>query len=364
MDRERAVRSVVVFCLLFCAAPLVAQQEDPVSLSGLFYLTYLNETGAEEANGFSIGRSYLTARVNVVPRLSGRITLDSHQDMEGDGRGDMKVRLKYAYAKYDFGDISVVRGLGLEGGMVHMVWLDFEEHVNLYRMRDPMFMERSGLFNSADFGVTLTGSLGEPLGEEYRRTVTSHYAARYGSFAVGIYNGGGYHAVEENNDKVVEGRLTLRPVPGILPGLQVSGLAILGKGNEAGDPMNLPDWHTYNLFLSYQHARGTLTAQYVTGKGNQKGTWVSVFDPSQALEYSGFSVFGEGRLGGWRVIAGYDSFDRVPDAADIDSSRIHAGLGYDLGGQNILILDWDRRDFDSAALDSETRYRAVMQLKF
>ena len=93
--------------------------------------------------------------MNILPNLSGRITMDAHQD----GEEDMEVRLKYAYGKYSLGDVGGITGLGLEGGIVHMVWLDFEEHINLYRMRDKMFVERSGMFNSADFGVTLTGGL-------------------------------------------------------------------------------------------------------------------------------------------------------------------------------------------------------------
>jgi hypothetical protein len=237
--------------------------------------------------------------------------------------------------------------------------------MDLYRMRDPMFMERSGLFNSADIGITFSGALGESLGEEYRDRVSSSYAARHGSFAVGVYNGGGYHAVERNQDKVVQGRLTLRPLPERLPGLQVSGLAILGKGNADGEAGELPDWRTYNLFASYQHARGAVTAQYAWGEGNQRGDWTEPADATDATGFSGLSLFGEARLaGGWRAIGGFDRFERTPGASDRAFDRLHAGIGYDLGSQNILILDWDRREWDDAALDTDTRVRVVMQLKF
>ncbi|MFO8174499.1 MAG: hypothetical protein R6T96_09470 [Longimicrobiales bacterium] len=335
-------------------------------MSGLFYLSYeAGEAGGEDRSRFFVNRAYLTARVNVLPNLSARLTLDPSQDMEGDGRGDMEVRIKYAHAKYAFGDIGKLTDVEMEGGIAHMVWLDFEEHINLYRMRDPMFMERSGMFNSADFGVTLTAGLGEDLPENFRENVTSSYAQRYGSAAVGLYNGGGYHGDERNTDKVLQGRLTLRPLPDALPGFQISGLGIMGKGNVAGSDEEIPDWEVFNLFLSYQHARGALTAQFATGEGNQKGTWTELDDPDEATAFDGFSFFGEHRLGsGWRVIAGFDRMNRTPGSADLSFNRVHGGIGYDLGRQNILLLDLDRRNWDDDARDPDTRLKMVMQVKF
>jgi hypothetical protein len=323
------------------------------------------DADGETLNQFFINRGYLTARANILPRLTARITFDTSQDMDGDGRGDMEVRLKYAYAKYDFGDRGPLTGVGLEGGIVHMVWLDFEEHVNLYRMRDPMFMERSGMFNSADFGITLSGGLGESLPAEYRERVGSSYAARHGSFALGLYNGTGYHGDERNGNKVLQGRLTLRPLPDALPGLQFSGLAILGKGNVAGASDEIPDWQAFNAFLSYQHAGGALTAQYVFGEGNQKGSWTEAGRPEQAGDYDGFSLFGEQRVGsGWRLLAGFDRFQRGEDPQDRGFQRIHGGIGYDLGSQNILLFDLDRREWDDPDLPTDTRFQVVMQVSF
>jgi predicted porin len=365
----------LLFLLLITPFARVSSQEassggadafPQVSFEGLFYLNY--ETGTEggvDYARFNIHRAYLTTRIRLLPKLSGRVTFDTSQDHEGDGRGDMEVRLKYAHAKYDFGDWGQITGVGLEGGIVHTVWLDFEEHVDLYRMRDPMFMERNGIFNSADFGLTLSGGIGGDLPEEYRKEVNSHYASRYGSFAVGVYNGAGYHGEEMNQDKVAEGRLTIRPLPEVLPGFQLSGLAILGKGNQEGGGDEIPDWHTYNLMASYQFPRGTLTAQYARGKGNQKGSWTEPDDPAAATDFDGYSLFGEYRLGpAWRLVAGFDDFTRTPGSSDRSFTRVHGGVGYDLGGQNILLLDLDRLDWDDADIETDTRLQVVMQVKF
>ncbi len=367
--------SVLLFLFLTTTLPAQGQHSGgsggtnpfpAVSVEGLFYLNYeMGEEGGEDFSRFAIHRAYLTTRIKILPRLSGRITMDATQDGEGDGRGDMKVRLKYAYAKYDFGDWGNLTKVGLEGGIVHMVWLDFEEHVDLYRMRDKMFMERSGMFNSADFGLTLSGGIGEDLPEEYREEVTSHYAARWGSFAVGAYNGGGYHGEEMNEDKVLQGRLTVRPLPDVIPGFQVSGMAIVGKGNQEGDEEEIPDWQAYNLMASYQFPKGALTAQYAWGMGNQKGNWVNPDDPGDATDYDGYSFSGEYRLdANWRLVGGFDDFERTPGSTDLGFTRVHGGIGYDFGGQNILLFDMDRRNWDDSDLETDTRFQAVMQVKF
>ncbi len=346
---------------LFFSPALVAQ-DAPVRVTGLMYLKYeLGEAGGETFSEFGVGRSYFTARASILPRLSARLTIDAHQD----DTGDFKARLKYAHLKYDVGSLgSALTDLELEAGIAHMPWLGFEEHINLYRMRGQMFMERNGLFNSADLGVTLRGNLFGQVGEAFQRTVSDHFAGRYGSFEVGVYNGGGYHAAEANENKVVEGRLTLRPLPDIVPGLQISGLAIMGKGNQADAGDGIPDWNTYNVFLSYQHEHATFTAQYVTGEGNQKGTFVNFSGPGQATEIAGYSFFGEGKLGSWRVIGGYDDFDRTPGLADFSLRRYHLGVGYVVTGGNILLLSADQVDWDSASLETDTRAQLVFQVKF
>ncbi len=369
MKNSRSL-NLLVFLLLATVTPASAQHAessggDPfpqVSFEGLFYLTYqMGEEGGEDYSLFSVTRSYLTTRIKLLPKLSARITMDGHQD----DTGDVKVRLKYAYAKYDFGNWGDLTKVGLEGGIVHMVWLDFEEHMDLYRMRDKMFMERSGMFNSADFGITLSGGLGEDLSDEYKEEVNDHYATRYGSFAVGVYNGTGYHGNEQNEDKTIQGRLTVRPLPDVIPGFQLSGLAIIGEGNKEGEPEETPNWQAYNAMASYQFPRGAVTAQYTWGEGNQKGSWTEPSDPSEATDYEGYSLFGEYKIGPhWRLIGGFDDLDRTPGSSDLSFKRVHGGIGYDFGNQNILLFDLDQRNWDESDRETDNRLQVVMQVKF
>ncbi len=373
MTKTRRIRQSLAFLLLFlltAGTQAAAQQADTgaadelpqFDFEGLFYLTYqTGESGGEDFSKFAVTRSYFTSKVKILPNFSARITMDARQD----DTGDMKVRLKYAYGKFDFGDWGALSDVNLEAGIVHMAWLDFEQKVNLYRMRDKMFMERSGLFNSADIGVTLAGGFGGELTDEYQAEVSGYYPGKYGSWAVGVYNGGGYSAKEKNEDKVVQGRLTLRPLPDVIPGFQLSGLAILGEGNREGLPQETPDYKVYNLTASYQFADGTVTGQYVTGEGNQKGTWFELTVPEEAHEYDGVSFFGEYKIGPhWRLVGGWDDFNRRPESRDLSFTRAHFGIGYDFGGRNLLLIDFDRRKWDDLDQEIDKRLQTVLQVRF
>ncbi len=235
-------------------SPIFFSGLDGLTIGGLWYLSYQN---GDDFNLFKVKRGYINIQKKILQwgnnYLEGRITPDTHQD----DHGDMKVRLKYAYGKLNFKSVSWEPWL--EFGIVHMPWLDFEEHTNLFRMQDPMFVERNGTFNSADIGFTFGGFLGP------KQNGIHYYPGRYGSFALGVYNGGGYHAKENNENKTLEGRLTVRPVPDALPGFQLSYFGITGKGNT----VLAPDWKVNMAMLSYEYDYGLVTVTYYKGQGNE-----------------------------------------------------------------------------------------------
>ncbi len=347
----------VLFSVLVLSIPLRASDDVQVSdlvnwltgleMEGLYYLSYENgeDSDGSSYNRFSVNRGYFTLKKRINPVINSRITLDVHQD----ATGDVKVRLKYLYALLKFNDLGFITAPNLETGLVHTPWLDFEEHINYYRMQGTMYMERIGLFNSADFGVTLGGYFGGVMNKDYQRRVSKKYPGRYGSFALGVYNGGGYHASEENANKVIQGRLTLRPLPGVIPGLQFSYLGIFGKGNAAPDP---PDWQTNGVMVSWEIPYLTLTGQYVFGKGNKNGSM------SDEIDYNGYSIFAELKPGQhWRVIGRMDTFDPDTDNSDNEKTRFIAGIGYEIGGHNMLILDYD-------TVQDASKVKLTMQVKF
>ena len=88
-----------------------------------------------------------------------------------------------------FPDFSLFSKPFIEFGLVHRPWLDFEEHINHYRVQGTMFLERNKIFNSADYGVTFVSNFGGEMGKEYKKRTNSSHLGKYGSIAVGIYNG-------------------------------------------------------------------------------------------------------------------------------------------------------------------------------
>ena len=290
----------------------------------------------------AITRAYLIVKKKLTPYLGARITPDAHQDDDGN----YAVRLKYMYGEVYVPDLGPLTHMVAEVGMGHMPWLDFEEHINLYRCQGTMAVERAGTFNSADLGVSLRGYIGEPLDDAKARTGNAKYAGKWGTWHVGIYNGGGYHAVEKNENKAVEGRLTIRPLPGFVPGLQLSYFGLYAKGNVEGPGDSLPLYSVNMGMLSYEHPWVVLTAQAFLTHGNAKGDWVDNAD--DALKTFGYSVFGNLRVpvGSMELAAfgRYDSFNADQDEKLAEKGTyqmIIAGVSLDLYKGNMIVLAYE-----------------------
>jgi hypothetical protein len=350
---------------LACGLPCIASESEeenstgPVfnkgleglNIGGLWYLSFQDGTSDGNAyTDFRIKRGYINVTKTIFTwggaELEARITPDIHQKDDGD----ISVRLKYAYGKFKWKNVSWEPFL--EFGIVHMPWLDFEEHVNMYRMQDPMFMERNSTFNSADIGVTFGGFFGPKLKD------LRYYPGKYGSFSVGVYNGGGYHAKENNRNKAIEGRLTVRPFPGQIRGLQFSYFGILGKGNTAEEP----DWNVNAGMMSYEAKHMVLTATYYSGDGNQKGD--AIDDSGQALPREGYSFFGEAKFPkGLSAIGRFDYFDPNRNADGCSNKRFLAGGAWDMGNHNTWLLDYERVLYEDKR-ENDERIQVTLQIHF
>ncbi len=303
-----------------------------VTLSGLFYLAgqYRLE-GTESAFAFQVRRAYFTVEADLTKNLSVRYTQDITLDAEGGDAGNVELRIKYLYAQYKVPSFWVFTHNRLKFGIVHRPWLDFEEHINAYRVQGTMFMERSQLFNSSGFGLSYQGFFGGKLSGEYVKRVHPHDAGKYGSFAFGLYNGGGYHQFEKNMSKNFEVRVSLRPFPEKLPGLQFSYTGLFGKGN-------IPESPVFRLnagFVSYQGQNLTLTVQYEKGLGNSYGTMVD--SSFRALPHRGYSFYGELKIPGtpFAFYGRYDHFT-LEDAGQ--NERQIYGLSWRFLNNNKLVF--------------------------
>jgi len=314
--------------------------------------------GTTDISRFNVKRGYIDIQKPITDYLSFRITPDVHQD----DSGDWKVRIKYFHAKFTTAGNDVFGKPYAEVGIAHMPWLDFEEHINLFRMQGTMFMERNSIFNSADLGVMFGANLGSELSEDYRNNVNSHYAGRWGSFQVGIFNGAGYHGEANNNTMALEGRLTLRPLPDVAPGLQFSAFGLTGKGNTA----DAPDWNVLNGMLSYESEYFNATAQYYTGTGNQNGSAVSATGSS--LDQNGYSLFGEVRMPErkqYSVFSRYERFDTDANSATTDvRKRFIVGVAWQFFKGNYWVVNYDRLQHSLVGVPTEHSIEVTLQMSY
>ena len=328
------------------------------SFSTKWYLSYgYGEEKGDRYNRFRIGRGYMTVKLKPLKWLESRVTLDSHQD----DHGDMKVRLKYMYGKFKLPlETAVLTNPYLEVGLVHTPWFDYEEHINNYRMEGTVFIERNGILNSADLGATMGGLIGPKLSSEYQKKVSKKYPGKYGSFAFGLYNGGGYHAEELNTNKVFQSRISLRPLGFVLPHLQVSHLFIYGKGNTEEDP----HYWLHDVMVSFEHQYFVLAGQYATGVGNQKGSKVD--QRGKALDHHGYSLFAEIKLP-WimsSVVGRYDYFDWDTDGGMAATSRVITGYAFHFYKHNFAFLSLDHLTHHDDASPEDWQVKLTLQLQY
>lgn len=372
MKRYYRMLAVIASVLIISSLSLAAAEEETVEAGSVnisipqtkisynWFLAYLNgQEKGTDINEFQVRRGYININSKFNDWFSTRITPDVTTDREGDGRGDIEMRLKYAYVKFSMPSRGIFTKPAIEFGLVHLPWLDFEQKINGYRAQGSMFLQRSGLFNSADRGITFMSLLGGQLDSEYQKKVSKSYPGRYGSVALGVYNGGGYHALENNENKVFESRLSLRPAPDALPGLQLSWLLKLGKGNTEA----APDFTVNSAMVSLEQQWYVLTGQYYKGKGNSKGK--ALLPDGRAAPQEGYSLFARYRFPytKWGVIGRYDYFDFNRETAAHTNERLIGGLVYHLAGKNKLILDVDTVEYGDTG-ERETTGKFTVEVNF
>jgi len=311
-----------------------------MDISGQWFLA--NQTvwnGISTQNLFKLKRGYLTFKKDFNHIFSVRFTQDITLDQEGEDAGNIEMQLKYLYLKINLGDFWWLTNTFVEIGMVHRPWIDFEEHMNQYRVQGPMYLESFHLVNSADFGITMVSLLGGKINDTYQQRVNHSYPGRYGSWSLGILNGGGYHAVEKNRNKLIETRLSLRPFPDVLPGFQLSYHGAWGAGNVTSHPK----YRLNHIYLSYE-SPGIITAlQAHSAIGNSFGTYLS---PDELPQRSrGVSFFTEVYILRQKLsLVGNISHFQLDSNGWVNGREIMAGISYHFLNNQKLLLDFERCD--------------------
>ena len=325
------------------------------TISGQWFLGF-NYNDKNEISSFNLKRGYFTIKTRLNDIISVRYTQDITNDSEGGDMGNVEMRLKYLYLMLELKNIEGLQNTYFEFGMVHRPWLDFEQKLNGYRVQGKMFVDRYDLTSSAGFGITYAGLLGGEIDKDYQNRVSKDYPGRLGSFSLGIYNGGGYHAFEKNNNKIVEGRLTLRPLPESFPGMQLSYSISYGKANTQS---NNSDFRLNLFYLSTQSEYHKLLATYYKGRGGYGDDYID--DSGISFKNDGYSLFGEVLIPGSRisVFSRYDNFTSH-QVVNKQEETIIAGLTYRFM-KNKVLLNFDQ----NKSGDAVTRiYELALEINF
>jgi len=322
--------------------PAFREGKPLVDISGQWFLAHQTVFNTQLLdNQFTLKRGYLTFKKDFNKTFSVRFTQDITLDQEGEDAGNVEMRLKYLYLKVNLLAFEWMKDAYLEIGMVHRPWFEFEEHINDYRVQGPLYLESFKVVNSADFGVNFITLLGGEMDETYQKTVSSSFPGRYGSISFGIFNGGGYHDLEFNNNKTLETRISLRPLPELLPGFQLSYHGAIGKGNDPAQP----DYRLNHAYLSYESPKMILALQAQRGLGNSYGTFIGAYH--EPYRHRGISLFGELYLyrKALSVVGNFARFEREINGWE-PGHELMGGICYHfLNGQKFLI---DLEEFKTA----------------
>ena len=357
--------SIKYFLIFLSLISLQAKAQDSLKImnrllrlsdiSGQYFIS-ANYSEAENLNKMELKRGYFTIKTDINKNLSTRYTQDITIDKEGNDAGNVEMRMKYLYLKAKVNFLPKIQKGHFVLGLAPRPWINFEQKINDYRVQAKMYAEEVGVINSADFGIMYEGLIGGEIDEEYQKIVNKNYPGKYGSFSFGIYNGGGYHAAEVNNNKNIEGRVSLRPFPEFLPGFQASYAFAFGKANL---PENMSDFEMHLVYLSSESKYHVLSAQYYYGIGDYTGEYVNSRLLSQANE--GYSFFGEAKIPKtpFSLIGRYDYFNSELSPS-YKQTNIFAGIAYHFAKNKVLL----NYEYEDVAGSIDHIYEIALEIKF
>lgn len=338
----------------------------------------------DTSTGFEMRRNYLQVKAFFNDKDYFRVTLDATKELAFDetaisasettildGNGDplldsngdpvtattttttkiprngfANVFIKYAYLYLD----EVLPATGVEIGIVHRPWIDYEEHNSWhYRSFNKVMVEErataseSGvdLVNSADLGFNL-------------KTKTEMFSSE-----IGMFNGEGYHADKDGADQENSSDLSLEwRLTGHLLGsgkklgkndrtktsyanLSTFGLASKnhkdadGALNQTSSRALISEYDRvfYGIHAVYNQPEFLVAVQYISAKDEaQDGEALNW----GARDYAVWSINGEFRpIQDWTVIGRYDNYtmddsriDGIEMTTSVAGSKIIAGLAY------------------------------------
>ncbi|SMC09753.1 hypothetical protein [Nitratiruptor tergarcus] len=276
-----------------------------LKINGVHYLGYhytdYDDKNRADKSTVETRRNYLQVKAYWNKHDYARITLDTHQQ----NNGDWVARLKYAYLYLS----NILPFTGVEFGQVHRPWIDYAEHHGwLYRSISETFVETRNaahVINSASPGINF-------------KTKTDYFTSE-----IGLFNNGGYHSVKSGTGQSFEWRLTYEA---------------LGTGKKhvhatSDEWLNISFFGRYLTGTDNGQNKDTITglhAVYNTPMFLIGGYLMKNDNNGGPHDGKGWSVNGEFRpIKDWSILARYDHW-KVTPASNIDYTKknIIAGVAY------------------------------------
>ncbi|HUF48040.1 MAG TPA: hypothetical protein VMM93_09495 [Vicinamibacterales bacterium] len=296
---------------------------------------------AVSAGAFDVKRTYLNITGTVSPLISFRITPDIRRETGAGSslNGSLNFRLKYAYVQFAL-DEWLPAGARVRAGMHQTPFIESQEGVYRYRFQGTLYAERDGGLSSADMGV----SFRTPL------------PSSYGDVQVSLFNGEGYTRPEVNDQKSVQLRATVRPLPQAAHPL--GGLRVTAFYNHDA---YLRDAGRRRFIASamFEHARFNAGFDVLTGT-DQLRSGAPELD-SRGLSFFVTPFFDE-KGTGFEGLLRYDYYRANVDLNGAQKRLIVGGAYWfpHPGGPAIaaLLLDYEQVSF-SGALAGQPRQRRI-----
>ena len=347
----------------------VSAKASKLKFSGTHYLgyTYTDESSLSAADGgpkaqvntgnFEMRRNYVQVKAYFLedPKSYARVTLDA--TYSGDGHADVYVKYAYLYLN------DVLPFTGVEFGMAHRPWVDYEEHQGwLMRSISKTFIEASE-------SAHLTNSSG--LGFNFK-TKTDYFTSE-----IGIFNGEGSHGESKTHSigtgNSLEWRATVAAMGNGTKHRKATKDTYLdasffgqynvlnsengeNTGTAAVPNMQAKTYSFYGAHAVYNMPNFLFSAQYIKADNDNKS--------SSQFNGDGFSVNTTGRFGSKKQYSIFGRFDRwhsenqLAIQTEQDTNNIIYGLAWEqnknvkwlLSGQSFQALD--HRNYKSAPVQN------------
>jgi len=331
----------------------VFAKSSKLKFSGVHYLglTQKSVKGQASTTNFELRRNYLQVKAYLLEDSKSyfRITLDTSYTSKNDGHADIYAKYAYLYLN------DVLPFTGVEFGMAHRPWMDYEEHQGwLNRSLYKVLSEASHLMNSSDLGVNF-------------KTKTPYFTSE-----VGVFNGEGYHGENSATDSIGDGLSAEWRFTAAIMGNGKSkrkatkdsyfDASFFGQYNMDNAKNSGETFKIYGLHTVYNMPSFLVSAQYIMADNDKAN--------DDHFNGQGYSVNGEYRFGTkkeYSVIGRYDVWENEDSTSGVvtttENNAIYGfawkqnkNLKWLVSGQTYNVKENNNKDYSTAMLTAEVHW--------